>query len=233
MSNCQTFCNSVWRFAFNLTSSYNLDSDVFLPYDTLSFEPKPVTERPNYTEIALHKTKMAAWLVSNCDTSSKRHLYVKELQKHIDVDIFGRCGQNVACDDHKCLTPYKFYISFENSFCDDYITEKLFKMYAPDTHIIPIVRGGGRYRECLPTDTFINTADFRSVKDLAMFLQHLSSNTQIYAQYLANKDRYRRLPRVNFFCHVCQGVRRGDFEPKVYDMKKWMEEQCHGPTDLT
>jgi hypothetical protein len=39
------------------------------------------------------KTKDAVWIVSNCNTPSKREKYVKEMQKIINVDIFGRCGK--------------------------------------------------------------------------------------------------------------------------------------------
>ncbi len=36
--------------------------------------------------------KLVAWFVGNCKTQSKRELYVKELQKYIDVDVYGNCG---------------------------------------------------------------------------------------------------------------------------------------------
>jgi hypothetical protein len=39
------------------------------------------------------KTKDVVWIVSNCNTPSKREKYVKEMQKIINVDIFGRCGK--------------------------------------------------------------------------------------------------------------------------------------------
>jgi len=56
--------------------------------------------------------------------------YVKELSKYIDVDIYGKCGE-FSCDRNRdCFSDvaeadYFFYLSFENSFCDDYVTEKL------------------------------------------------------------------------------------------------------------
>ena len=32
---------------------------------------------------------MATWFVSNCNSKSKRNELVKELQKHINVDVYG------------------------------------------------------------------------------------------------------------------------------------------------
>ena len=31
--------------------------------------------------------------------------------------------------EDKALEPYLFYLAFENSFCDDYMSEKFFKAY--------------------------------------------------------------------------------------------------------
>lgn len=56
--------------------------------------------------------------------------YVKELQKHIQVDIYGECGsKRCPVDDPECLTifkQYKFYLAFEDVNCFDYITQKFF-----------------------------------------------------------------------------------------------------------
>ena len=40
------------------------------------------------------------------------------------------------------LTPYKFYLSFENTLCLDYITEKFFYTFASDNGPLPIALGG-------------------------------------------------------------------------------------------
>lgn len=34
------------------------------------------------------------WIQTNCQTSNKREIYVKELMKHIDVDSYGPCLHN-------------------------------------------------------------------------------------------------------------------------------------------
>ena len=40
-----------------------------------------------------NKTKLVAWLVSNCNSKSGRDRYVEELKKHVSVDVYGNCGQ--------------------------------------------------------------------------------------------------------------------------------------------
>ena len=38
-----------------------------------------------------NKKKPVAWFVSNCYTRSNRNKLVADIQKHIDVDIYGNC----------------------------------------------------------------------------------------------------------------------------------------------
>lgn len=81
----------------------------------------------------LNKNKEVAWLVSNCQAKSGRLDYVKELSKYIGVDIYGLCGNDRTCPRSRdcfkdVIEPqYYFYLSFENSLCQDYVTEKLYK----------------------------------------------------------------------------------------------------------
>ena len=97
----------------------------------------------NHGNQRISKNLANSWLGlwGNCDTKSKRELYVKELQKYIDVDIYGKCGPLKCPDNPKVYDPrmnkecydmleqnYKFYLSFENIFCKDYVTEKLFNI---------------------------------------------------------------------------------------------------------
>ena len=58
--------------------------------------------------------------------------YAQELSRYIGVDIYGACGP-LKCSRMKeasCFKilerKYKFYLAFENSNCQDYITEKFF-----------------------------------------------------------------------------------------------------------
>lgn len=112
------------------TATYRTDSDIVTPYEKfVPFDPLVKTIKRNY---AWNKTKMVAWFVSNCYTSNNRLQYGKELQKHIEVDIYGDCG-TLHCsryESEKCYQmlerDYMFYLAFENANCQDYITEKFF-----------------------------------------------------------------------------------------------------------
>ena len=50
------------------------------------------SEIDNWKEWA-KRPRMIAWVVSHCDTKSKREHYVDELKKHVQVDIYDKCGK--------------------------------------------------------------------------------------------------------------------------------------------
>lgn len=124
--------------------TYRWDADLVAPYgwiqptgniplhpsdDQMNVYLSNPTASVNY---AKGKTKMAAWLVSNCNAKSSRQEMVMQLQKYIDIDVYGRCG-TLDCPKRQetyCLElvtkKHKFYMSLENSLCLDYITEKYY-----------------------------------------------------------------------------------------------------------
>ena len=113
----------------NWTATYKLDSIIQTPYGKYVYQLNSNTLN---TSIFDEKLKLVAWFVSNCKATNNRLSYAHELSKHIDVDIYGKCG-NLTCrrkTEESCnkmlKRKYKFYLAFENSNCKDYITEKLF-----------------------------------------------------------------------------------------------------------
>ena len=117
-------------------------------------KPHPTSSRLVAKVKALGQRKPVAWLVSHCHTSSQRELYVNELQKYVPVDIFGRCGKPLKCTvgRDECFKEieeqYQFYLSFENSLCRDYATEKLYRALA--SKLVPVVMGGANYSRIVP-----------------------------------------------------------------------------------
>ncbi|KAI4501569.1 hypothetical protein M0802_003446 [Mischocyttarus mexicanus] len=141
-----------------------------------------------------NKNKEIAWLVSNCPAKSGRWQYVKKLSQYINVDIYGQCGDSKTCPFsrdcfHDLFEPqYFFYLSFENSLCQDYVTEKLYK--ALRYNIVPIVYGGANYSRFAPPNSYINALDYDSPEKLAEYLKQLIANQNEYRQYFKWKTRY-------------------------------------------
>ena len=57
---------------------------------------------------------------------------------------------------------YKFYLSFENSLCRDYVTEKFYNALQFTT--VPIVYGSANYSTVAPRKSYIDVRDFSSGK---------------------------------------------------------------------
>lgn len=136
---------------FNFTSTYRLDSDFprltgdyqqFVWKENVNFNPMLdfTQNKSNFT------TAAAAAIISNCNAQNKRLDYIQELGKYVRVDVYGQCGRSCPSgeDCRKTISNrYWFFLSFENSICRDYISEKFF--YTLKYNIVPVVYGGGNY----------------------------------------------------------------------------------------
>ena len=169
---------------FNWTMTYREDSEIQFLYGWLSEKSSKkrisggwVNSHPTTPAVAakiktLGARKPVAWLVSNCKTKSHRELYVKKLQEHVPVDILGGCGRALNCNKGRdeCFVEiarsYQFYLSFENSLCKEYATEKLFRALASD--LVPVVMGGANYSKIVPPKSIINVEDFPSPEVLSV-----------------------------------------------------------------
>ena len=170
---------------FNWTMTYRMDSDIQLLYGRVT--NRSLTVRGNeFTPTgegiyrSRNKTGKVVWMASHCGTFSKREEYVAELAKYIQVDVFGGCG-NFSCrrlaqsiSDPECYvqlaSKYKFYLSFENSICKDYVTEKFFSVLQHD--LLPIVMGGADYASIAPpTHTMYCTTNISTGKRILLSRQ--------------------------------------------------------------
>jgi alpha-1,3-fucosyltransferase len=239
---------------FNWTMTYKLNSDVQLLYGRIlpeSTAPKTLEEThrmieamhfPSAKNYAANKTRLAVWMASHCTTNSLRETYVKELSKYIPVDIYSGCG-NFSCPRNginwlsypECYdeleTKYKFYLSFENSICNDYVTEKFFEIM--NHNMIPIVYGGANYSQFAPHHSYINALDFTPEK-LAQYLLLLDANDNFYNEYFWWKDHYRVESGVeqmarHGFCDLCKKLHHEEGVTKFYPelVSEWhVSSQC-------
>ncbi|OWA54998.1 Glycoprotein 3-alpha-L-fucosyltransferase A [Hypsibius exemplaris] len=212
----------------NWTATFRQDSELVTPYEKFVLydsNVRSLQQGTNYATLKRGKKKVA-WFVSNCQTANNRMDYAKELAKYIDVDIFGSCGPN-KCDKRtkKCQEilrrDYKFYLSFENSDCWWYITEKLWIPLQSD--VVPIVMGAPRadYEAVAPHKSFIHVSDFASPRDLAMYLHRLDRSDQEYNSYFRWKGT-GELIDTRFYCRLCALLHADNVPAKTYhDIQNW------------
>uniref|UniRef100_A0A914WR03 Fucosyltransferase n=1 Tax=Plectus sambesii TaxID=2011161 RepID=A0A914WR03_9BILA len=177
--------------------TYLRNSDVRLDsYGQLLRAEQSPSERDFVRATALGKTRMIAWLVSNCNTRSHREQYVADLRNYVKVDQFGGCAGNANysyscprnpqiygdwCSAIPFTSAYRFYIAFENSACHDYVSEKFYQ--ALDRLMVPIVLRKSDYLDIVPEGSYIAADQFRSPKHLAEYLHYLASNPKEYLKY--------------------------------------------------
>ena len=151
------------------------------------------------------------------------------MKKLVDVDIYGKCGK-LKCsrtNETECYLQveqnYKFYLSFENSVCEDYVTEKFFNVLL--YNVIPVTYSGANFTAIAPPHSYINTLDFKSVTQLSKYLLKVASDDELYASYFWWKDFYEirnsGADLSQSFCELCQSLHQ-DQTTKVYsDLTKW------------
>ncbi len=231
---------------FNRTMTYRRDSDIVHLYThgqlkckntTLSCQNFPRVNSSRIQEdfpprvpfpIDLSKkNRTVAWFVTNCNASNNRERFVDKLSFHIDVDIYGGCSER-RCEtknEESCLQMlsqyYRFYLSFENSLCPDYATEKLYRPLLYDT--VPVVFGGSDYSHFVPVGSFIDTRDFSSPLQLASYLKKLMVDDELYLSYFRWRWRYFvDAAPLDGWCQLCQLLSNSSTKPKVYpDIEGW------------
>jgi hypothetical protein len=227
----RTHCSSHYESTelddwFNITATFKSDSDLVADYkefrnlndiesnDKYIGQFKLLNDPIGSINDLSHKNEQVTvgWYVSHCGTQSRREEYVKEMQKHIKVDIYGNCGTKIdPCNNlkdsklkeecfYQVINSYKFYLSFENALCQDYVSEKYWQFYDSNKlfkiNTLPIVRGAqsAYYRDRSPPHSFIDAQQFKSAKDLSLYLNYLNRNKTAYMEYFKWKiDYYNQL----------------------------------------
>jgi hypothetical protein len=183
---------------------------------SLSYTDETQREQQLNNNTLKSKKKPIAWIVSNCVTFSQREKYVEELKKFIQIDIYGKCGTSCIKDDNRqCkidLHEYYFYLSFENSRCNSYITEKFWNIISDNTHrLVPIVMGApeNNYERLAPKKSFIHVNKYKTPEDLAKYLNYLMNNPEKYLEYLQWRE-FTEIESIrserwkNLLCPLCQ-----------------------------
>lgn len=158
-------CNMKADDYFNWTWSYKLYSDIFAPFIEVkslkgdvvapSIDPKwdiysnlnLSSTLPVHINVNVTKKRAVAWIMNKCGTRSNRMQYVELLKHELkllnhSLDIYG-CGNLIyePSDVNGLISRnYHFYLVYEDSLSEDYVTTEILKAY--DNHVLPIVISG-------------------------------------------------------------------------------------------
>ena len=219
----RSFQRTIHNSVFNWTMTYKLNSDIWYPYGEVrpgihrsGFDPKM-----NYLD---GKNKSVIAVISNCNPL--RLNMVKKLKQYIDVDIYGKCGEKLCC--WSLLKKYKFFLSFENSVCADYITEKTYRN-AYNEDLVPVILSGGNLSNpaVVPQGSFIDASKFTSAQKLANYLKQVGSNSILYNKFFEWRAHWAtsdiRIESTEATCRICKKLHETSSNSvKIYeDLRKW------------
>lgn len=178
---------------FDYTMTYDLDS--VLPV---------ITIHPHYASREYfaapsvpfeQKLDAAVMFTSNCKNAGaeNRLKYYEELMKHMTVHSYGKCLHNkdepprgklsLNENKRKVLSQYKWYLAFENNIIKDYVSEKVFDGILAGT--VPVYYGATTVDKLLPSPgSVVKVSDFKSPRELAVFLNEVGKDKGRYEQYL-------------------------------------------------
>ncbi|XP_031572423.1 alpha-(1,3)-fucosyltransferase 4-like [Actinia tenebrosa] len=201
---------------FHWTLTYRRDSDFYSPYGYYYRPTNGVKDADGIiNKMMRRKDRFVMWASSHC--ALPREKFIKKLMSFITVDVYGKCASFVgvkspgeckldAPECNRLRQRYKFQLSFENSNCKDYITEKYWN--ALQLGIVPVVLGGANYSnpELAIPGSYINALDFKSVKKLAEYLKYLDHNDKEYRKYFEWRKLYKRIVYAPWTCTLCAAL---------------------------
>ena len=216
---------SQYEPVFNWTMTYKLDSDIVFTYARI-LQGKYLdgfNSRKNYLK---GRTHTAFAIISNC--FKPRLDYINEMQKYIDIDLYGKCpGHKPFCRNCWKIAKekYKFYLAFENSLCTDYITEKTYTN-AFTHELVPVIISGANLSNPLvmPQGSYVNARSHSSAKRLATYLMEVSNNSTLYNNFFKWRAKWKIVNQWHYKsweCSICEKLYKSN-DVKIYeDIYSW------------
>ena len=139
-------------------------------------------------------SKKAVFIARNCASRSGRENWVRELSRRIGVDSTSSCLRTRSwplCGGTKCskiavLKQYPFYLAFENSIEEDYVTEKVFE--GLEAGVLPVYLGAPNIANFVPRNSIVDASKFQDPDDLAAYLQRLLDTPDEYRSHFQWKN---------------------------------------------
>ena len=146
------------------------------------------------------KRKGVCAFISNPEPTRLRAIH--ELEKWIDVDVFGPYSGKRVDNKFSVAQDYKYMLCFENDLFPGYVTEKLLDAYLCRT--VPLYWGDLGVEPHINRSSFVNAADFESLEKFAAYVGGMSDEeySAIFQQSLLLS-----LPKVDNLIQALTGLR--------------------------
>ncbi|KAG6737872.1 hypothetical protein POTOM_059403 [Populus tomentosa] len=215
----------------DLFISYHAEDDVQSTYAGALFH----NGRNYHVSRRKDNDTLVYWSSSRC--LADRNQLAKSLLSLLPHHSFGKCLNNVGGLDmalsfypecandaslkpkwwdhlHCAMSHYKFVLAIENTWTESYVTEKLF--YALDSGSVPIYFGAPNVLDFVPPHSIIDGNKFKSMEELASYVNYLASDPVAYAEYhawrrcgvLGNYGKTRAASLDTLPCRLCEAVSR-------------------------
>ena len=178
---------------------------IYIPHYSMSFAECNMSPYLLLKKHIPKKTKFCAYAASNCNKNMEgvqmREDFFDIFNAYNKVDVLGKChgrtqinkinlivkNKKISTEPNwinniKLFEPYKFVISFENSFIDGYITEKIIIPMLAGA--IPIYMGSKDIGEHFNEKSFIHARNFNSLDLLAKEVIRINNDDDLYNKIL-------------------------------------------------
>ncbi|XP_026751779.2 alpha-(1,3)-fucosyltransferase C-like [Galleria mellonella] len=242
---------------FNWTWSYKLNSDIVSPFVEVrdlkgnvvapSSNVKWIENMTGLTSKQVKginsKSKAVAWVIHKCYTRTivERMTFAKELQHALKehalaLDVYG-CKMS-QCPEGDCLKAierdYYFYLAYEDSITEDYVTSEVLKGY--NYGAVPIVYGGANYHHFLPEGSYIK-ARSGNIEKLAAIIDYSIRNPSVYRRFFRWRNHYtiHKVENTSGVCKLCEFLndeKRYKIQSVHENFRKWwytgpLKERCY------
>ena len=200
-----------WYKHYNKYNNYNDDKINIYLYNHISKIEVSLTEKNNYIAIplihfyidyykkkenlyhyqlntTLYKSKKFCLCINKSHLNSDISKYTELLENIGKVDYINIYNDKI--NDKSCyhsiqllniFNTYKFILIFENSYCDGYITEKIFNSFFSKS--IPIYKGSSIIKNYINDKSFIDINSYNNY-ELLKLISSLNNNEEYYNSYI-------------------------------------------------
>ena len=152
----------------------------------------------------IQKTKNISVISSNKNITTGHRLRLKFIDALRDnfgneIDVFGR-GINEFCDKWDVISPYKYHIVLENSYCQNGISEKLYDCYLGQA--FPIYYGCPNVAEFFPDKSYLQIDIHNIDSSLQKIFNAVNNNYYEYSLPYIQEAKKLVLSQYNLFGYI-------------------------------